>query len=316
MAITTDNTASLGNNTNAKGVSEQKAKESFSKPIKKGEEPWFSKNMIEIISIVAGILVIIWQNGRQHRSSLQVQKENFKEKLRLEIYQELIKSVDNTSSKLSKQSSKSMDIPISLETYSSQVASGIRPVPPRARASQFSAEHHSLHGSIARLFYIFERYTIAVPKFKIFQTALNVAIYDSNQAYEPLYYKLLDFLPIDIQESDRKPGGPSVIAPKVATKEDLSHIQELCNKYNEALTDIVCYLYDLTAESQNILLGSLFDNRVPSRKPLDQNHIVITTDEKSINKLERYFNEETAWGKNQKEIEEDVLSSLSSSQAN
>lgn len=315
IATDKDNAIFSDRNTTTKVITTQKDNVSTDEQTKLDESPWWLQTIIEIVSIFAGIGIIVWQMARQHRSTLQIQKDNFKEKLRLEIYQELLKSSDSTSNKLSSQFANSINIPISLETYRAQIASGYSATPPRARASHFSEDHHSLNKSIARLFYIFERYTIAVPKFKIFQTGLNCAIYDANEAFRHLFIELLKFLPIDVQGSDQRPGTPSVIVPAVPTEEELNCVRELCQKYNQAIGDIISYLYDLTVESQNILLGTLFENRVPPRQPLDPKHVVITTDEESLKKLEKYFNEETAWGKNKQQVETDVLSNISNPQA-
>lgn len=284
---------------------------SSSDPSKLNDAPWRLKILIELLGIFAGIAAIIFQMSRQHRSNLQLQKNNFKEKLHLEIYQGLIKGIDDTSNILSKVSAKSSNIPISLETYCSQAASGVSPTPPRYRALDFSEAHHALIKSVAKLFHIFERYTIAVPKFRIFQIGLNSAIHDTNEAYQPFFQKLLEYLPIDVQEADRKPGSPPVIVPAIPNIGELKFILELGQKYNNTLVVIVGFLHDLTVEAQNILLGSLFENRVPSRQPLGPNVVVITTDKDSMEKLEKYFKEETSWGKNKKQIEADILSNIS-----
>jgi hypothetical protein len=316
IATEMDNAAISGKITKSTFSTNQKEKVLSTEPSKEDKSPWWLKTLIEIVGIFAGIGIIVWQISKQHRSTLQIQKENFKEKLRLEIYQELVKHVDSTSSKLSSQIAKSMNIPISLETYRTQIAMGSSATPPRARASHFSEDHHSLQKSIARLFHIFERYTIAVPKFRIFQTGLNCAIYDYNEAFRPLFDKLLKYLPIDVLESDRRPGAPSVLVPAVLSGDELNTVKGLFHKYNEALNDITSYLYDLTVEAQNILLSSLFDNSVPPRQPLDPSVVVITTDEESIKKLDKYFDEETAWGRNKQQIKADVLSNISDSHDN
>lgn len=275
------------------------------------DAPWLLKILIEVVSIFSGIAIIVWQISRQHRNTLQLQKENFKEKLRLEIYQELIKSINSTNTMVSTLSAKSMTMPIALETYLNQLSLGLKPTPPRYRALEFSEASHALSKSIARLLNSFESYRIAVPKFSIFQIALNSAGYNAGDAFRPFYDKLMNYLPMDVLDSDQRPGIPSVIVPAIPSKEELTILQDLGEKYNEALLEITSFLYDLTLEAQNILLGGLFKNRVQPRQPLDPNMIVITTDDESIKKLEKYFNEETEWGKMNKKAEADALLNIS-----
>ena len=272
---------------------------------------WWLKRFIEIVSVFLDIAIIVWQISRQHRNILQIQKENFKEKLRLEIYQDLIKNVDNANSIVSKLSAKSMTIPISLETYQRQLSLGSNPNPPRYRALELSEAHHSINKSIVCLFHSFESYNIAVPKFSIFQLALNSALHDAQETFSPFFSKLMKYLPMDVSESDQGPNMPPIIVPAAPNEKELVLIRDLGEKYNKALIAISSFLYDLTVEAQNILLGGLFENRVLPRQPLDPDMVVITTDDESIKKLEKYFNDETAWGKTKKQAKADALLNIS-----
>lgn len=283
-------------------------------PSKLDDVSWWLERLIDLLGIFLGVAAIMYQMHRQHRSNLKLQRNNFKEKLRLEIYQGLIKGMDDTVNILSKASAKSSNIPISLEAYCNQLKAGIKPALPRYRALDFSETHHALIKSVAKLLHIFERYTIAIPNFRIFQIGFSSAIHDTSEAYNPFSQKLFDYLPIDIQESDPKPSSPSVIVRAIPNDEELKNISDLGQKYNNTLVVIVGFLHDLTVEAQNILLGSLFDNRVPPRHPLDPKVVVITTDKESMEKLNKYFNEETSWGKNKKQIEDYALSEITTIQ--
>ena len=57
--------------------------------------------LINFLIVLVGVLLIVWQMDRQHKSNLEIQKENHREGLRLNIYKELKeltnKTVDDTS---------------------------------------------------------------------------------------------------------------------------------------------------------------------------------------------------------------------------
>jgi Tfp pilus assembly protein PilN len=49
-------------------------------------------DIVSIFAVLAGVGGVVWQMARQHRSNLLLQKEQYREQLRIEIY----KTVDRT----------------------------------------------------------------------------------------------------------------------------------------------------------------------------------------------------------------------------
>ena len=165
--------------------------------------------------------------------------------------------------------------------------------------------------SVVRLLEIFESYAIAVPEFEVFQDALNSAIYDVGEAFEPLYQLARRILPV-YAPGDERPSGAankqpatSAYVPPPLSDAEFEVLDPLVDSYLEAAEDVACYIFDLRVESQNLLLSDLYaDQRAPRREPRDPIHKVICTEHAEA--LKTYFRNETPWGKNAQRLDEEA----------
>jgi len=160
---------------------------------------------------------------------------------------------------------------------------------------------------LAELIVEFECWSIAFPGLNVFKVALNAAAYDVRQSFPPLFAALLQILPMDPPPGET--GKPTIIHPP-PSPEVLSALKRLTEQYKAAVDEIGCYIYDLTVEAQNNLLHGLFEGTVPPRRPLDPRRKVISTVPETAQALIRYFETETAWGKNQAAINAEVVAEV------
>jgi hypothetical protein len=56
--------------------------------------------LITLLGIVVSASLIIWQIGRQHKNNFELQRENYREKLKLEIFSEFRKTISEASNKI------------------------------------------------------------------------------------------------------------------------------------------------------------------------------------------------------------------------
>ena len=56
--------------------------------------------LITILGIFVPASLIIWQIGRQHKNNIELQRENSREKLKLELYTEYRKTISKASDKI------------------------------------------------------------------------------------------------------------------------------------------------------------------------------------------------------------------------
>jgi len=265
--------------------------------------PWWLGDLVTVIGILVGASMILYQLGRQHKNELKIQKENYREQRRLQIYQEFSKVLEEANDKTSDAGMYAFLISTNFKIYFDQVNSGFNSTPLRARAIEFSNKHYDGSYSIIKLIRLFEKYEIISPELDIFKLAVNVATHDMRETFHPLYSFLLQILPMEIVDNAGNKHLVNVISP---TQEQITQLDAHVNTYKSAQDDLGGYLFDLNVELQNIFLRRLFDNKVKRRKPIDPNVKVVTTDSDDMEKLEKYFKEETAWGKHVKKSEDDV----------
>ena len=212
--------------------------------------------------------------------------------MRLQIFQEFSPVIKVATEKI-----------IDAETYVSSIHSNIRMslqllddvLPIKERANEFSRRHQEATYSLIKLIGLFEKYEVVSPQLDIFKLAIGVAKHDMTIAGVRLCAFLIRILPMDIITPDGVSQVANVIRP---TEEQLHELDELVGNYEKATTiDIIGYLYDLNVEMQNIFLSKLFNNKVPRRQPLDPRIKVVSTEPEEMEKLRKYFEEETDWGK-------------------
>lgn len=275
-----------------------------------GDRPWWIGDAVTVFSILVSVLIIRFQMKKQHEGELEVQKENSRDTLRLEIYQEFSEVLSDAASKNSDVGMYAYLIPVHLKNYRDQVNSGLNPLPTKDRAQSFLQRHQSASDASIKLMRLIEKYEIVSPELEIFKTAINVVIHDMREAFVALHLSLSSILPVEVltPQGDTQTG--NIATP---TEDQLQNLDKLVNKYKSASDDMLSYLFDFNVELQNIFLKNLFNNTVKKREPLDPSMKVITTEPHEVAKLNRYFDEETSWGKAKKESEKNVLYNLKNS---
>ena len=267
-------------------------------------------SLITLLGILVSASLIIWQLGRQHKNNIELQRENNREKLKLEIYTEYRKTISKASDKVGSAGTNARLIVTHFNIYVDQISKGITPMPISDREPAFRDSHFDAINSIVDLIFVLEEYEIINPNLEIFRTAFSYANHCMTKAFHPFQQVLLEFLPYDVPAQDQERLGTNIIIPKIPSKDDLSRISEVAHLYIDAAMEAGCFVSDLAKEAQNIFLGDLFSNRIPPRKPIDPKYIVISTAPEQVAGLKKYFLEETEWGKDQKRVEDKIRESV------
>ncbi|MGC9952602.1 MAG: hypothetical protein ABSF64_40220 [Bryobacteraceae bacterium] len=262
---------------------------------------------LKVLALIAAAGTVVWQLQKQHKNSLALQRENAREALKLRIYETLVQRIRTLSDANIAASMYAFGILPAVENYQREHSAGRRPSPMQQRAPAFSDLHFEAAGHLAELIVEFESWSIAFPGLNVFKVALNAAAYDVRQSFPPLFAALLQILPMDPPPGET--GKPTIIHPP-PSPEVLSALKRLTEQYKAAVDEIGCYIYDLTVEAQNNLLHGLFEGTVPPRRPLDPRRKVISTVPETAQALIRYFETETAWGKNQAAINAEVVAEV------
>ena len=269
---------------------------------------------ISLLGILISASLIIWQIDKQHRNNFELQKENSREKLKLEIYTEYSKTIYDASNKTILANSSASAIVMNFNFFVDQISKGRTPLPISKREPIFRETHFAAIDSITALLFALEKYEIINPNLEIFRTAFSYAQSCMSEAYNPFQTVLLEFLPQDVPLQEQVKLGTDVIIPKSPSKEDFQRILEVAQPYIDATMEVISYTSDLSKEAQHIFLGNLFCHRIPPRKPIDPKYVVISTEPKEVVKLKKYFLEETEWGKEQKRVNDEVHQSVKKEQ--
>lgn len=115
--------------------------------------------------------------GRQERASLQLQRENFLDQLKLDIYRDLNEKITELSHAEIKASGYAIGVHMSMRAYQTMAGLNVAgpPNPIDKRAMEFSDLHFATSRLFSRILGAFESYEIVHPELHIFKTALNVA---------------------------------------------------------------------------------------------------------------------------------------------
>ena len=260
-------------------------------------------HVITLTGIVVGALIIVWQMNRQHKGALELQRKNAKEALKVELHKSLVDYVDSAVDAQSDAAMYVYMLPSSLLAFQTQVEMGMDTSPIKERSSIFSDKHFAGRNAITKLIGALESYEIVNPGLRIFRTALASAEHDVNDSQRELFFELLKVLPIDVPHERQNKIGAEVIWRSPPDREKTVELQRLIQTYFDCSLNVTTYLYDLKIEIQNTLLSGLFETRIEPRKPLDPKCVVITTEPQSVRELEKYFDEQTSWGKSKRELE-------------
>lgn len=256
-------------------------------------------DVIQIAAIIVGLIALSFQIYWQHKSSLKLQRDNFKQETKIKIYDDIAKKINEANEKIIKAQTAVESAISNLKLYLYTTENWNRDFIISDRAAEINDGHYATLNNINEVSRKVEQNLFINPKLSIFITAFNSIQYDIMESYQKISQKLMDSLPIEVNEDKQQ--AQARLLRLTIKRENVEYIEKYARAYKDNLITALSYMYDLTVETQNLLLGDVFGNEVPPRKPLDTNLKVITIKPENSEKLEKYYNEQTAWGKDNQE---------------
>lgn len=277
-------------------------------------EIWFKyhiPNMLQLIAIGVGVWVVKHQINKQQESVIYAQNETIKTNLRLQLRSDFEKIIDSLNSMTAVAGNFPLNLAMSiLIARNNQITDRTVYIIPQ-RVPKFNSDNADIHNGIVEIIKLIEKYEIVMPQLKIFQTAMNVAATDLRDATGRYFDSLLNFLPFDLPEHEAQRAGFAVRNRPLPSLEQEVALKELGKRYSDALGILSCWIMDLRIELQNLALGNLYPNNfVPPRQPIDPIYKVIKTDPETILALTEYFENDTVWGANKRQAEENARNAL------
>jgi|GEM_PF-7022793 len=254
-----------------------------------------TSELLQTIAIFIGFLILLIQ----YKSALSLKKQEVINELKLKIYEGLVSQISDSSSKLSKVGVVGFTLPNMILEFKSNYEKDKNTPWTGLTTESLNTEFYSAIDSVADLMILLERYEIVFPNLKVFRLAFSVAADEATKEFQALFEELLGFIAWNSSPYGNKPH-------HIADDAKLEQIKILGSSFHDKVSILSSYVSDLGVEAQNTLLGKLFKNRVSKRVPLDPKYVVIATDKKSIEKLEKHFRDETDSGKRWKQYTEEI----------
>jgi hypothetical protein len=93
-------------------------------------------------------------------------------------------------------------------------------------------------------------------------------------------------------------------ASRISQDKSTEHLHNLEDATLEATMRLGNYIVDFQTETQNLLLGELFENKVPPRKPIDPSMFALELDRSA--ELIEHFEKNTDWGRRKAQSDKEV----------
>lgn len=256
-----------------------------------GSMDWLG-HALTAIGMIVSVGIVLLQLGKQHKSSLKLQRNNAKEELKLRVYEILGAKAQAFADAELEANSYASSILRELDSHVWSAENGLNRQTTELRADRLSKLHYAASGALTDLILAIESWEIAFPAAELFRAAFSSANHDVEESFHPLFQDAIRFLPTDLGEL-------GLHVPPLPTSDGLDDFKQKVDAYSEARTTLRTYSHDLVVESQNLLLSKLFKKRVEVRKPIDPSYKVITASNTVA--LMQYFKTETPAGKSWQE---------------
>lgn len=259
------------------------------------------QTILTIASILIGALLVIWQIGRQFRDSMQLNRQNRKNELYLEIYKDFETSIDMAIKSISNSMSTVIVLPNKFITqnlildFMKKHHDKVRSIytrlslnvdvpltrlhPIEERATQILDLNNQAQMNVIKLIRKLESYEIAFMDFSKIKQGITQQLEKYRELHSKFYYQIVPYLPMDVPETQKEKLGESVITPQSPSEDQIKILQEISNEYMEESMELTAYICDLQVALQNRLLGDLFDNKVQVREPNDPRFNVLHLDD-------------------------------------
>lgn len=251
-----------------------------------GEVLWWLPHALTGVSLLLVVVGLWW--GR--RSNLQVQAENRSNEYRLEIYRRLAPLVNEASTDIGKAMMWPQSFISEIRMNEVVASMGYQPSLSGRRGNEFRTVFFEADQLVTEVVLALEQNELVLPRFRIFRMALFVQSQRTRDKFGDLFPRLTTYLPTDVPEERQADlEGVQTLPGRDPDAEQLEELEALSEQFHKEVFDLQSYLHDLSIALQNTLLGPLFEGQVPSRRPKDSIHKVITTDPDSIRTLEKHL---------------------------
>lgn len=246
------------------------------------------------------ILTLILQGRQSRRAAAEIERR----RLRAAMYEDAVGICRDVTDSSIDLSNYLTIMAMQLQAASEAAETGADAPLPAARFPEILERYAHFSDAAIRVITLIETRLIVDPRLIIFRTALNTVLHDTRMIIHGSFATwVMPNIPIDNPQGGILPYTPPV-------KARAEKIAAICNAVVDSLGDANAYSEDLLVALQNLLLGDLFDNEVPTRQPVDPDKRAVTLSK--ADELETWFRTTTAWGKEVTRIEAETVQRFAS----
>lgn len=224
-----------------------------------------------------GFAVAIGVAWYQLQKQRQMQRENHLTQIRREIYKEITDRMEHSSPS---GISITLDLLLGLLAKSRQRKEQTGSyLPPPLRVESITNDYKGVQSRLFGVSGAVEKYEIVGENQPLFRRALVAKIREMSDAFMPILFVLPHVLLSDEGVTDP-------VNLLVMTDDDSRELRTRIEHFKNVAADIDGFLYDIQVETQNILLGGLFERKLEVRRPLDPEVLVLTSqDSRELEKV-------------------------------
>ncbi|WP_136526303.1 hypothetical protein [Geomonas ferrireducens] len=229
--------------------------------------------IITLLMVPVTVGIAAWQINRQFAKTILAQRTNKLDELHLTIYKEIADKIEMCESALSKAHATVLTLPSFFEMKIVEDQKAVlegkteSSYPILQRYPTLVFDQQEILRTLSGVIGVMDKYEIAFTEFYGMKEEISKTGKKLNGVTNQFNSLALQFLPVDIEESDRhKFGGAKVVCPPMPDKEALSAMKVLSRACTEVNMDLSSYIHDLRVEAQNCLLSSLFGNKKAAKR--------------------------------------------------
>ena len=130
-----------------------------------------------------GLTAIVLQIGRQARHAIKQNRDNEATKLKLQVYSQIIETCDSVTNAGVQFTGYIRSFLMAIGAARASQQAGLPFALPRARFPELLDMEQAAALSAIKIITTIEQWRIIDPRMDVFVTAINVALYDSRQAF-------------------------------------------------------------------------------------------------------------------------------------
>ncbi|MCB0310214.1 MAG: hypothetical protein KDD42_03200 [Bdellovibrionales bacterium] len=247
----------------------------------------------QLVGILLGAWCIFYQIRKDHEAAQALQRSQFDYQIRLDLYERMRPLLSAATGDLVKitHAVKYLvsDLKRGWEAKDEFNVNLFRTVGTEISLRQDQAKARE---SVGQLSGFLQRYRIAVPEFETFSRSISMQSEKSQDLFDNFLKGARQWLPNPNPNwSPENPYGEVVPPVQKPTDGQLDSVTEAADSFATTNDHLSNWVYDIEIESQNLLLGSVFEGAVDRRSPKDPKYTVLSSDPETLKFFDQMYAE-------------------------